>query len=169
VSGSFESPFKAGPAHNWIARALADVTLSPIVTLRSGFPFNLYIGRDVNGDLNSTDRPFHAPRNSGRGENYYSADLRMSKRFYLRQGSEAPRVEFIVEAMNLLNHVNFLRVNDVVCGTTAQPAFISGCDPKFLTGPFDFRGIRGLPPTAPLGFVGAAPPRQFQFGLKFGF
>ena len=75
----------------------------------------------------------------------------------------------IVEAMNLLNRVNFLRVNDVVCGTTAQPGFISGCDPKFLTGPFDFRGIRGLPPTAPLGFVGAAPPRQFQFGLKFGF
>jgi hypothetical protein len=76
-------------------------------------------------------------------------------------------VEFIVEAANLLNHANFIRVNDIVCGTTAQPGFINGCDPKFLTGPFDFKGIRGLPPTAPLGFVTAAPPRQFQFGLKF--
>lgn len=169
VSGSFESPFKAGPGHNWMARALSDITLSPIITLRSGFPFNLYIGRDVNGDLNSTDRPFYAPRNSGRGENFYSVDFRMSKRFHLRRNSEDPRVEFIVEATNLLNHVNFLRVNDIVCGTTAQPGFINGCDPKFLTGPFDFKGIRGLPPTAPLAFVSAAPPRQFQFGLKFGF
>jgi hypothetical protein len=169
VSGSLESPLKAGPEHNLVARALADITLSPIVTLRSGFPFNLYIGRDVNGDLNSTDRPFYAQRNSGLGENYYSVDLRISKRFYLHQNSEGPNVEFIVEATNLLNRANFLRVNDVVCGTTAQPGFINGCDPKFLTGPFDFRGIRGLPPTAPLAFVSAAPPRQFQFGLRLEF
>jgi hypothetical protein len=165
VSGSFESPFKAGK-HHWMERALADIMLSPIVTLRSGIPFNLFIGRDVNGDLNSTDRPFYAPRNSGRGENYYSVDLRISKRFYWRQNSEGPNLEFIVEATNLLNRANFLRVNDIVCGTTAQPGFINGCDPKFLTGPFDFRGIRGLPPTAPLAFMSAAPPRQFQFGLK---
>jgi hypothetical protein len=166
ASGSFESPLKASPRHNIIARTLADITLSPIITLRSGFPFNLYIGRDVNGDLNTTDRPFYSPRNSGLGENFYSVDLRLSKRFHLRQNSEGPAVEFIVEATNLLNHANFLRVNDIVCGTTAEPGFINGCDPKFLTGSFDFKGIRGLPPTAPLGFVTAAPPRQFQFGLK---
>ncbi|MET0621974.1 MAG: TonB-dependent receptor [Pyrinomonadaceae bacterium] len=167
LSGSFESPYRAGPGNNRVSRALADITLSPIITLRNGFPFNLYIGRDVNGDLNTTDRPFHAPRNSGVGENFYSFDLRMSKRVFLRQNAEGPRVEFIAEVTNLFNHVNYLRVNDVVCGTTAQPGFINGCDPKFLTGPFDFRGIPGLPPTAPLGFVTAAPPRQFQFGLKF--
>jgi Carboxypeptidase regulatory-like domain len=166
-SGSFESPFAGGPGHNWIAGTLADITLSPILTLRSGFPFNLFIGRDVNGDLNTTDRPFYAPRNSGVGESFYSVDLRISKRFYLRRNGEGPRVEFIAEATNLFNHVNYLRVNDVVCGTTAQPGFINGCDPKFLTGPFDLRGIRGLPPTAPLGFVSAGPPRQLQFGLKF--
>jgi hypothetical protein len=169
ASGSFESPFKANSGHNRLARALTDITLSPIITLRSGFPFNLYIGRDVNGDLNITDRPFHAPRNSGRGENFYSVDLRMSKRFFLHQDSEGPSVEFIVEGTNLLNRANFLRVNDTVCGTTGQPGFINGCDPKFLTGPFDFKGRRDLPPTAPLGFVSAAPPRQFQFGLKFEF
>ncbi|MFL6333524.1 MAG: carboxypeptidase regulatory-like domain-containing protein [Pyrinomonadaceae bacterium] len=167
ASGTFESPLKAGPGHNWTARALADLTLSPIVTLRNGFPFNLYIGRDVNGDLNTTDRPFHAPRNSGVGENFYSVDLRIGKLYYLRQNGEGPRVELIAEATNLFNHVNYLRVNDVVCGTTSQPGFINGCDPKFLTGPFNFKGIPGLPPTAPLGFVTAAPPRQFQFGLRF--
>jgi hypothetical protein len=166
ASGSFESPFKEGSGHNWIARALSDITLSPIITLRSGFPFNLFIGRDVNGDLNTTDRPFHAPRNSGVGENFYSVDLRMSKVFHFSQNDS---VEFIVEATNLFNHVNYLRVNDIVCGTTSQPGFINGCDPKFLTGPFDFRGIPGLPPTAPLAFVTAGPARQFQLGLKFGF
>jgi hypothetical protein len=167
ASGTFESPFKADPGHNLMARALADIRLSPIVTLRNGFPFNLYIGRDVNGDLNTTDRPFHAPRNSGLGENFYSVDFRVSKLFYLRRNREGARVELIVEAANLFNHVNYLRVNDVVCGTTSQPGFINGCDPKFLTGPFNFKGIPGLPPTAPLGFVTTAPPRQFQFGLKF--
>ena len=168
-SGTFESPYEGGPGHNWVSRALADITLSPIVTLRSGFPFNLFIGRDVNGDLNTTDRPFHAPRNSGLGENFYSVDLRVSKRFYLQQNAEGPWVELILEATNLFNRVNYLRVNDVVCGTTSQPGFINGCDPKFLTGPFNFRGIPGLPPTAPLGFVTAGPARQFQFGLKFEF
>ena len=167
VSGSFESPFSSVREHNWIEQVLADLTLSPMVTLRSGFPFNLYIGRDVNGDLNSTDRPFHAPRNSGIGEKFYSVDLRLSKRVYLRPSSEGPKMELIVEATNLLNRANYLRVNDVVCGTTAQPGFINGCDPKFLTGPFNFRGIPGRPPTAPLGFVAAGPPRQFQFGLRF--
>ena len=169
ASGNFETPFKAGPAQHWMKRALADITLSPIITLRSGFPFNLYIGRDVNGDLNSTDRPFYAPRNSGRGENLYSADLRMTKRFYLHRDSTGPTVDLIVEVTNLFNRANFLRVNDIVCGMAAQPGFINGCDPKFLTGPFDFRGIRGLPPTAPLAFVSAAPARQFQFGVRFGF
>jgi len=167
VSGTYETPFNGSTQENWVARTLAHIRISPIITLRSGFPFNLYIGRDVNGDLNTTDRPFHAPRNSGIGENFYSVDLRMSKSFHVRSISEAAKLEVIVEATNLLKRANFLRVNDVVCGTTSQPGFINGCDSKFLYGPFDFKGVRGLPPTAPLGFVSAAPARQFQFGLKF--
>lgn len=170
ASGVFDSPFKSGAGNNLLSRALADITLSPIVWLRSGVPFNLYIGRDVNGDANATDRPFYAPRNSGIGPNFYSVNLRFTKRFYIaRQGSEGLRVDFITEAANLFNHTNFLRVNDTVCGAFAQPGFINGCDPRFLTGPFDFKGRRDLPATAPLGFVGAGSPRQLQFGLKVAF
>jgi hypothetical protein len=168
ASGSFESQFSSRSGRR-LDQALADITLSPIITLRSGFPFNLYIGSDVNGDLNITDRPFHAPRNSGIGENFYSVDLRVTKSFFLRRDSDGPRVDLIIEGTNLLNRANFLRVNDTVCGATGQAGFINGCDPKFLTGPFDFRGSRDLPPTAPLGFVSAASPRQFQFGLRFEF
>ena len=167
-SGVFETKSKSD-GQSRLQQTLSDITLSPIIALRSGFPFNLFIGRDVNGDLNSTDRPYHAPRNSGVGENFYSVDLRVSKRIYFGEDTSGPRVELIAEATNLFNRANFLRVNDVVCGTTAQPGFINGCDPKFLFGPFDFRGDRSLPPTAPLGFVTAAPARQFQFGLKFEF
>jgi hypothetical protein len=166
LSGTYETRFKGIAEKSWAAQTLNHITVSPIITLRSGFPFNLYIGRDVNGDLNTTDRPFHAPRNSGIGENYYSVDFRVSKSFHMRSISETAKLEVIIETTNLLNRANFLRVNDVVCGTTSQPGFINGCDPKFLYGPFDFKGIRGLPPTAPLGFVSAAPARQFQFGLK---
>jgi Carboxypeptidase regulatory-like domain len=169
-SGIFESPFKRGSGQPWYARAFADMTLSPIVFLRSGAPFTTYIGRDVNGDLNVTDRPFYAPRNSGRGPNYQSVNLRLNKSFYFaRQTQEGLRMDFIVEANNLFNRTNFLRVNDVVCALTTQPGFIGGCDPKFLTGPFDFVGSKDIPATAPLGFVSAASPRQVQLGLKFTF
>jgi hypothetical protein len=170
VNGVFDSPFKRGGGQPFYARALADITLSPIVFLRSGIPFNLYIGRDVNGDASASDRPFNAPRNSGRGANYYSVNLRLNKRFHIAHGgAEGLRVEFIAEASNLFNRTNFLRVNDVVCGAAAAPGFINGCDPKFLTGPFDFKGRSDLPPTSPLGFVSAGAARQLQFGLKIAF
>lgn len=167
ANGVFDSPFKAGAGRRWYERAFADITLSPIVFLRSGAPFTAFIGRDVNGDLNLSDRPAFASRNSGRGANFYSTNLRLTKRFYFRRnGDEGWRIEFITEATNLFNRTNFLRVNDVVCGATGTPGSLNGCDPRFLNGPFDFRGDRTLPATAPLGFVSAGTPRQIQFGLK---
>jgi hypothetical protein len=150
ASGVFDSLFTNA--------VLRDITLSPIVTLRSGVPFTLYIGRDANGDVNATDRPFYAPRNSGIGPNFYRVDLRLRKRFVIKEDF---RVEFIAEATNLFNRTSFLRVNDTICGAT--------CDPRFLTGPFDFQGSEDLPATAPLGFTAAHAGRQVQFGLKVAF
>lgn len=171
ASGVFASPFKAGAGHHWMSRALADITLSPILFLRSGIPFNLFIGGDVNGDLNFTDRPFYAPRNSGEGENFYRVDLRFSKTVFFtrRAGAERMRLEVVAEATNLFNRTNVLRINDTVCGTMQQPGFINGCAPEFLTGPFRFKGQAGLPPSSPLAFVSVDTPRQFQFGLTVAF
>jgi hypothetical protein len=170
ANGVFDSPFKRGGGQPWYARALADISVSPIVFMRSGIPFTLFIGRDVNGDANVSDRPFYAPRNSGRGANFYNVNLRLNKRFYIvRNGNEGWRVELIAEATNLFNRTNFLRVNDVVCGSAAAPGFINGCDPQFLIGPFDFKGRSDVAPTSPLGFVSAAAARQLQFGLKIAF
>lgn len=156
ASGVFTSPFR-----NIVLRG---ITLSPIVNLRSGAPFTLYIGGDANGDANSSDRPFNAPRNSGIGPNYYATNLRINKQFAVR-GAAADvggvRVELIAEATNLFNQTNFLRVNDTICPAT--------CDQKFLAGPFHFKGSKDIPATAPLGFTAAHPGRQLQFGLKIAF
>jgi carboxypeptidase family protein len=153
-----KTPFKAGPGHNLIARAFADMTVSPIVFIRSGIPFTLRIGTDVNGDTHALyDRPFRASRNSGRGDNFASLDLRVNKQFYIKRDSGV-RVELIAEASNLLNHTNFTSVNDVI-----------GRISPFLFGPFDLKGSQRIPRTLPLGFTSAAPGRQIQFGLKIAF
>jgi hypothetical protein len=147
ASGVFVSPYKNAALRDW--------TVSPIVNLRSGVPFNLFLGASVNGDANSTDRPFFAPRNSGLGPNYFNANMRVSRfvRFTERVG-----VDFIVDATNLFNHVNYQRVNDVI-----------GVNSPLLLGPYNVEGNPALPPTAPLGFTAAFPARQFQFGAKLRF
>jgi hypothetical protein len=147
ASGVFASPYKNAWLRDW--------TLSPIVNLRSGVPFNLFLGGSVNGDANTTDRPFFASRNSGRGPNYFNANMRVSR--YLRF-TERVGVEFIVDVINLTNHVNYQRVNDVV-----------GVSTPLLLGPYNVSGDPTLPPTAPLGFTAAFPARQFQFGAKLRF
>jgi hypothetical protein len=147
ASGVFTSPFKNA--------VLRDFTLSPIVFVRSGIPFNLFLAASVNGDANTTDRPYYAPRNSGQGPNYRSVNMRLSRRVKF---TEKAWGEFIVESTNLFNRLNYLRVNDVL--PVATP---------LLMGPFNVKGDPTLPPTAPLGFTAAFPARQFQFGLKLGF
>ncbi|HXG93604.1 MAG TPA: TonB-dependent receptor [Blastocatellia bacterium] len=151
-------PFKSGPNSNILARALADVTISPIVFARSGIPFTLRIGTDVNGDTHALyDRPFRASRNTGRGDNFVSANLRVSKQFYVNR-DRGVRIEFISEASNLFNRVNFTSVNDVIGRTS-----------PLLFGPFKQHGSKDIPRTSPLGFTSAAPGRQIQFGLKMAF
>lgn len=154
-----KTPFQGGSGHNLLARAFADITLAPIVFIRSGIPFTLRIGRDINGDTHSTyDRPFLASRNTGRGDNFASLNLRFNKVFHISRDS-GTRLEFVVDASNLLNHTNFTSVNDVI-GTD---------NPALLAGPFNLRGTKNLPRTSPLAFDSAAAGRQIQFGLKLGF
>lgn len=147
ASGVFSSPFENA--------ALRDFTLSPIVFVRSGVPFNLFLGASVNGDQNTTDRPVYASRNSGIGPNFRGVNMRLGRRVKF---ADKGFVEFIVESTNLFNRINYLRVNDVI-----------GVATPLLLGPYNVKGDRTLAPTAPLGFTAAFPARQFQFGLKLGF
>jgi hypothetical protein len=143
------------------------------VFVRSGIPFTLRIGRDVNGDAHSLyDRPFFASRNTGRGDTFSSFDLRINKQFYINRDS-GTRIEFIVEGQNLFNVTNFLAVNDVVCSPGVDPTHVDprfpGCDAQLLFGPFNVKGSKNISRNSPLGFNSALPGRQIQFGLKIAF
>ena len=98
-------------------------------------------GDDLNFDTNANDRPIGVARNSGKGFDFASLDLRLSRRFQL---SERVRLETLAEAFNVLNRANLQLPNNVF-GVGATPL------PKF-----------GQP-------NGAADPRQLQFGLRLSF
>jgi Carboxypeptidase regulatory-like domain len=155
ASAVLESPLHGGAGAPWVSRALAGVSLSPVVSVRSGIPFTVLIGTDVNGDTHTNDRPFGAARNTGTGDPFYGVDLRLRKRLPI---GEKVHAELIAEATNILNHTNFLAVNNTV-----------GLDPRYLFGPYHLHGNRQLAPTAPLGYIAAADPRRIQFGLRFAF
>lgn len=163
ASGVYRTPFKAGADSNFLERVFADITISPVVALRSGIPFTIRIDTgDTNGDNHTGyDRPFYAARNTGRGANYYSTDLRVQKQFFIDRDSGF-RVDFIAEASNVFNRTNFLSVNDFF-GTD-----LVGLS-KILFGPFNLRGTRDLPRNVPTGFNSAFAGRRIQFGLKIAF
>ena len=142
----------ASPAKNVVLR---DFTLSPILDANSGRPFNLLTGFDNFGDRHATNhRPFGAGRNIGHGPGYFSADMRLARRFPFADGRHD--VEFTAEGFNLLNRTNFKSVNSVVGSLTLAQL------------PNPIVGSVGSP-TAPLSFTAAFPARQFQLGLKINF
>jgi hypothetical protein len=143
--------------------------LSPIIIAGSGRPFNLLLGFDSNGDGRSqSDRPGRAGRNTGRGPDLFTVDLRLARKFLV---SEGKYFEFTFEAFNLFNRANFIGVNNVVgCTPIARlgGSFCQSPDAAALT-TFDVQGQKGLFPTQPLAFTSAAPARQLQFGARFNF
>ena len=101
IGGNFEAPL--------------GLSLSPFITVRSGAPFNITTGTDINGDTLFTDRPSFAgdpiepgvvatrfglfdptpdlgdkiiPRNFGRGPGFFSVNLRITKEFGFGGGGE---------------------------------------------------------------------------------
>jgi hypothetical protein len=159
-SGVFTSPYKRGD-DSMLSHLLADMSLSPILFLRSGIPFTLYTGVDINGDTRgANDRLFYVPRNSGIGPNFARFDARLSKGFFFAKDS-ATRLEFTVEGINLLNHTNFAAVNDILGNNPASP--------DYTRGTFALKGDKSRGPGQPLSFTSAFDPRRIQFGLKFAF
>ncbi len=141
-------------------RWLSGFLFSPFVTARSGIPFSVTVPGATNGTEGHSlyARPWYIGRDTGVGPAYYSFDMRLSKSFSLKPDSAA-RIEVSVEGTNLLNHTNFISVNNV----------FSVGDPRLTTPPFNFVGSKNIPASEPLGFTAASPPRQIQFGLKLAF
>jgi len=145
ASGVIQSPFGNPIAKDWL--------VSPIVVAQSGRPFNLLLGFDANNDGRSqSDRPGQAGRNTGRGDAFYSFDMRLARRFFVK---ESRYLEITVEGFNLFNHTNFQGINNVIGGTPLTD--------------FNARGLADRKPTDPLGFTSASDPRQLQFGARLNF
>jgi hypothetical protein len=98
-------------------------------------------GSDLNGDTNNNDRPRGLGRNTGRGFDFASFDLRLARRFHV---TEKFKLELLAEGFNLLNRAN-LSVPNNNFGTGATPPATFG------------------QPTA------AFDPRQIQVGFRLNF
>jgi hypothetical protein len=143
LSGSLEAPpstTTTDGASLW-RRAAAGFQLSYIFTYASALPFNIQTGADRNNDTNANDRPFGIGRNTGRGFDFASLDLRLSRRFRV---TERVRLEALAEGFNVLNRANLQLPNNTF-GTGQTP-----------------RAGFGTPNAA-------ADPRQLQFGLRLNF
>ena len=104
VSGLFDFPFEDLPGFK-------DVSLAPIFTAGSGRPVNTLETTDVlrTGAYPITARPAGFARNTGQSPGTFSFDMRVMKT--IRFSHDRSRLQFGVEAFNLLNHTNVLRVN----------------------------------------------------------
>jgi hypothetical protein len=112
-----------------------------IFTYASALPFNVLTGNDRNNDTNFNDRPAGLARNTGRGFDSASLDLRLSRSFRL---SERVGLETIVEGFNVLNRANYQVPNNIYGqGLVPLPSF-------------------GRPTVA-------ADPRQVQLGMRLTF
>ena len=139
VSGTLTAPPEV-TKQGW-RRVLKNFELSYIFTYASRLPFNILLGSDRNFDTNNNDRPVGVGRNAGRGFDYASVDMRLSRRFRF---SERVSLDVLAEGFNLSNRANYGVPNNTF-GGGASPL------PTF-----------GQPTLA-------FDPRQFQFGLKLNF
>jgi hypothetical protein len=139
VSGSFEGP--SGRESRSRRGIFRDFQLSYIFTYASRLPFNILTGNDRNFDTNNNDRPGGVGRNTGRGYDYASLDLRLSRHFQITDRVE---LQVLGEGFNVVNRANLAIPNNTFgTGVTPLPSFRQ--------------------PTA------AGDPRQFQFGLRLSF
>ncbi|HLJ88079.1 MAG TPA: TonB-dependent receptor [Candidatus Angelobacter sp.] len=180
----YNTPFKAGTG-KFLDSVLADISLAPIVTVRSGLPFSirtpglanvvvpnpithtltLQTGQDQNYAM-----PFGATRDSNRGAMFSTTDLTFRKAFYLNR-DRGIHLDLSATGTNIFNRVNFNKVSDVFDNGLPLAGTNNLFDP--INGPFT--GLHGVKPTSasqvtqPLSYSSADTPRQIQFGLKVAF
>ena len=154
--------------HRFVANFVADgpqqtflrnFELSGIVTLQSPRPFTLFVGFDANSDGNPvTDRVGTSRRNTYRGDNLRTVDLRLSRTFHFN--NDKRQLQLIAESFNLFNRPNV----DEVFSVYGAPVF---------TGPVPQHygdGITNVNPGFPFGTPRTTfNPRQIQFAAKFTF
>ena len=130
------------------------IGLSGAFRYASGSPFNPIANSDINGDGNSgTDRPtvngVHFGRNSQRQPDFWTLDMRLSKKLNLGPGE----VALFAECFNCSNQKNTgISNNNQIWGTAQTPLFNPTTGQQF---------------GAEDQFVGI--PRTFQLGVRYDF
>lgn len=136
---------------------------SGVFTYGSGRPVDATVVGDGNQDGNSNnDRIPGARRNAFIGPDYTTADLRISRRLFARNGW---RLEFSAESFNLFNHLNrrFQITDDGIMSNAAQFNFgTKQIGNHFYPAYYQV-------PTNFLRATNAYAPRQLQFALRLGF
>lgn len=84
------------------------VNVAGIVTANSAAPYNRTTGRDDNLDFVINDRPAGARFNSLRGDPFFNADLRVTKKFFF---DRTHNVELMAEMFNVFNSANLADFN----------------------------------------------------------
>jgi hypothetical protein len=171
----YTTPFKPGSG-KVLDSIFADISLAPIVTVRSGLPFSVRTPSLQNGTAidNGFSMPFHSSRDNNRGAGYATADLRFTKAFALSRDRRV-KLHVIAEGTNIFNHTNFDKVSDEfdIAGITTAVKLANGQTLNLLNGPYT--GLHGVKPKTPfdiqlpLSYAHADLPRQIQFGLKLAF
>jgi Carboxypeptidase regulatory-like domain/TonB dependent receptor len=115
LSGTISAPpdFAGGTA----GKIFRGFMLSYIFTYNSSLPFNVQTGTDRNGDTTNNDRPAGVGRNTGRGFDYASFDMRLSRLFRL---GERTSLQLLAEGFNLFNRANYAVPNNIF-GTGSVP------------------------------------------------
>jgi hypothetical protein len=96
VSGSIDAPLGFNVAY--------------VFGYSSAPPFNVQTGTDRNHDTNVNDRPPGIGRNTGRGFDGSTLDLRIARSFHV---AGPHTLELLVDAFNLLNRTNLLIPNNI--------------------------------------------------------
>ena len=112
ASAVFELPAEeAAFLPKWVANELENVVMAPIFTAGSGRPVNALDSTDVfrTGAYPISARPFGLPRNPFFGPGTVSLDMRIMKGVWLKKNRMI--LQTGVEAFNLANHTNALRVS----------------------------------------------------------
>jgi hypothetical protein len=133
------------------------ITVGGVATLASGLPYNLTTGANNFGDPGGiADRPLIdgvvVGRNTGRGRAIYELSPIIERPF--RLGRERVQLTLRAEAINVLNHPNFVGFNGVY-GNGSSPPLGSGGQP-----------LLGQPL---VGITNQLPARSLQFQARLNF
>jgi TonB dependent receptor/Carboxypeptidase regulatory-like domain len=135
-----------------VARLPWQINVAPVFEYGAGQPWTQRLGYDYNGDGFNSDRPAGVARFGQDGPRYSNVNLRVSKAVDFG----GVGVEFIAEAFNLFNTVNY----DVTA--------IDGA--MYLSGPTIASPTAAFRPNPNYGKASATlPSREIQLGLRVSF